>query len=103
MNRYRIEISDEVREEILEAARFIARETPVNAQHWLNGNYERIVTLKNYSEQCPHLPEDEEFHLGLRELFCHSHRIIFLVEKETVRILHVRHVAQDRWRPKKEF
>jgi len=100
MKRYRVEFSTKVEAEILASAAYIAGDSPENAAAWLDGIYEAIASLSRLPKRCGLIREHEEFSVELRELIYKSHRIIFTVDADKVRILHVRHSARREWRGK---
>jgi plasmid stabilization system protein ParE len=59
-----------------------------------------IETLAQQPDRCPHAPETDLLPTGLRELHFRSgrkitHRILFTVLSNNVRILRIRHAAQQ--------
>ena len=97
--KYLVQLSPGVDEEILAAASYIAHESEPSAEKWLGGIYEAIQSLRSMPERCGVIRENEEFKEELRELQYKSHRIIFVLEEQIVRIVHVRHAARDEWKP----
>ena len=99
---YHVKLSPGVDDEILSAAFYIARESVPSAERWLDGIYEAIQSLGSMPERCGVIRENEEFAEELRELRYQSHRIIFVVQEQTVRVVHIRHAARDEWKPDEE-
>jgi len=76
--------------------------SPEQAIRWLDGIYEAIAKLSRNPERCAVARESRKAGEELRELHFGlgsrpSHRIIFVVDPEVVRILAIRHAAQDDW------
>ena len=74
--------------------------SPDQAREW----YERILvemqTLRHMPERYSTAPEAAKISRNIRQLFFTigrriTHRVVFLIEAETVKVLRVRHVAQD--------
>ncbi len=91
----RVEFSPTAESEILEAARFIAEDSPLDAVRWYDGIHEAIMSLRDMPNRCSHAREDEAFPIELRQLVFKSHRVIFSVHDDVVRIHRVLHGAQD--------
>ena len=99
MKTCRIELSPEVEAEILQAARYINRNSPIHAKRWLDGIHDAIASLSSMPERCGMIRQNVDLAEDFRELLYKSHRVIFLVSDKTVRVVHVRHSARDRWKP----
>jgi len=72
----------------------IARRSPDRAETWVSGALEAIQTLRDFPNRCPLAPENDVFEVEIRQLLFRAFRILFTVDGDTVRILHVRHGAQ---------
>ena len=76
-----------------EAAEEIARDKPEAARAWLEGVFEAVDRLETFPQSGRMVPE-----IGLPEyreiVFRKSYRIVYYVEKSTVRILTVRNFAR---------
>ena len=80
-------------ERAYDAAKYIARDKPEAARSWLEGVFEAVDRLEAFPQSGRMVPEigSPEY----REIVCRkSHRIVYYVEKSTVRILTVRNYAQ---------
>jgi toxin ParE1/3/4 len=76
-----------------DAAAYIARDKPEAARAWLAGVFEAVDRLEAFPRSGRMVPEiaSPEY----REIvYRHSHRIIYYVEKSTLRILTIRNFAQ---------
>jgi toxin ParE1/3/4 len=61
------------------------------AGQWLNEiNATCKKRLKQFPESCPIAPESREFSITLRQLVIDRYRVIFTIQKDTVKILYVR-------------
>ena len=99
MRRYRVLLQPDAEAEIAEAFRYIYSQSPLNAERWLRGLYERVDTLRRLPRRCALARENDAFPQELRQMIYASHRIIFEVEGDVVRVLHVRHAARQQLEP----
>jgi len=80
-------------ERAYEAAKYIARDKPEAARSWLEGVFEAVDRLEAFPQAGRMVPE-----IGLPEyreiVYRKSHRIVYYVDKSTVRILTVRNFAR---------
>ena len=80
-------------ERAYEAAKYIARDKPEAARSWLEGVFEAVDRLEAFPQSGRTVPE-----IGLPEyreiVYRKSYRIVYYVDKSTVRILTVRNFAQ---------
>lgn len=81
-------------DELTEIGRWIARRSPSRAEAWLSGARAAIETLSTFPRRCPLAPENDDFDVEIRQLLYGEFRILFTVEDEVVRVLHVRHGAR---------
>ena len=79
---------------MLEAAEYIARDSDVAANRWMDGLIGVMESLSKMPRRCAIAREQAAFEIELRNLIYHSHRIIFTITEDCVRILHVRHAAR---------
>jgi plasmid stabilization system protein ParE len=69
------------------------------AHRWYRGMHEAIRSLRQAATRCPQAPESELHPSGLRQLLFGigrrpTHRIVFTLEENMVRIVRVRHASQ---------
>lgn len=80
-------------ERAYEAAKYIARDKPEGARSWLEGIFEAVDRLEAFPQSGRMVPE-----IGLPEyreiVYRKSYRIVYYVDKSSVRILTVRNFAQ---------
>lgn len=72
-----------------------AQGAPAAAARWVDEIEHAIASLATMPERCPLAPEAEAFSRPIRQLLFKSHRILFIIEKASVHILHVRHAAMQ--------
>ncbi|MBD1905434.1 type II toxin-antitoxin system RelE/ParE family toxin [Funiculus sociatus GB2-A5] len=101
---YRIEISSVAEAEADSAFLLLSQITsPEKARQWYEGFLRAIESLSQMPKRCPLARENKYFSQEIRQLLYgrgrNSYRILFtLVESDemaTVRILHIRHAAQQ--------
>jgi plasmid stabilization system protein ParE len=80
-----------------------SQRAPAHAARWHAGLLAAIRSLANGPERCPLADEAADLGLELRELLYgrrrNVYRILFLIDRQTVNILRVRHAARDRLAP----
>ncbi len=94
-SRYRINITDTAREEAETYAAFILEKSndSVASDRWWNGLLDAILSLESLPASCTRIPEQPNFDFPLYQLLYFSHRIIFRIDGDVVRILRVYHTA----------
>ena len=102
--KYRIEISSVAEAEADIAFLNLSQvASPARASQWYSGLLQAIESLSQMPKRCPIARENEYFSQEIRQLIYGkgrtSYRVLFTVleaqEVSTVRILHVRHAAQQ--------
>jgi toxin ParE1/3/4 len=80
-------------ERAYDAAKYIARDKPEAARSWLEGVFAAVDRLEAFPQSGRMVPE-----IGSPEyreiVYRKSHRIVYYMEKSTIRILTVRNYAQ---------
>ena len=98
-------VESEARANIVDAASWWAKHRDQDqAIRWYNGILAAIDTLSQHPRRCVLARENAKSDLELRELHFGlgsrpTHRIIFVIDSDAVRVLAVRHAAQDDWQP----
>ena len=92
--KYRVVIQPPAIQDLEGAYRWIARDAPGRAATWLDGALRVIETLDSFPARCPLAPEDDAFEQEIRQLLYGDYRILFTIDRDTVRVLHVRHGAR---------
>lgn len=94
--KYEVWFSPTARAEILEAFEYIRSDqhAPLSAARWLDGIISAISGLADFPESHAFARENEEFEEDLRQLIYRSHRIVFDVSDNIVRVHRVVHVAR---------
>src|SRR5689334_22619372 len=97
---YRVELADSAEADAEVAYLWLRAHFPDTAARWFNGLYAAIDTLSKLPLRCPLAPEAAEIGMPLRQLLYgrrpHVYRVLFLVRRKTIYVLHVRHGARDR-------
>jgi toxin ParE1/3/4 len=80
-------------ERAYEASKYIARNKPETARSWLDGIFDAVDRLEAFPQSGRMVPE-----IGLPEyrelVYRKSYRVVYYVDKSSVRILTVRNFAQ---------
>ncbi len=91
---YRVLIQPPSARDLEAAYEWIARHSVERAAAWLEGAFMAIESLNALPRRCPLATENEAFDVEVRQLLYDGFRILFTVEENQVRILHIRHVAR---------
>lgn len=92
---YSVVVEKEAEEDLKDAARWVAQYSPDKAALWYFDATEAIESLANFPARCSVAPESKKFGAEIRHLLFGRHRILFIIDDETVYVLRVRHQAQD--------
>jgi len=96
LKKYRIDIKPTAENELARRYAQIAKEPPQNAVNWYLGLIEAIEKLDELAERCPIAPEDRDLQRGIRHLIVGDYRVLYVIEDETVSVLHVRDARHER-------
>lgn len=94
MTTYRIRVTEAADREALDVFRYIAADSPINAARWYEGLLRVIESLSIFPERCPRAPESDAFDEPLRQKRYGRYRILFIIRRRIVFVLHVRHGAR---------
>lgn len=97
--KYKVEFTEGAQAEADAEYLWIAERAPAAAIRWFNGLEDEIAALERYPKRCGVAPESFAFRQEIRQLIYGSYRVLFTIERRTVRILHVRHAAMKDLRP----
>lgn len=100
---FQVAVEPEAEEDLKATASWMARHSPDKAALWYFDATEAIESLEQFPTRCPLAPESRTFGIEIRHLIFGKHRILFLIEDETVHVLRVRHQAQDVLKPDGEI
>jgi plasmid stabilization system protein ParE len=93
--KYRVELSQFARDAIHEYVRFIAieRQSPLNAERWLQKVWEAIDSLESLPYRCPLAPENEHREYEIRMRIVGDYLLLYTIDEpnKTVHILGFRH------------
>ena len=99
---YTVIVESSARKDIDDAYRWMVKNTsPKSAALWYLDIYGAMESLKNFPARCGLALENHFFKEEIRQLICGKYRILFEIDGETVRVLHVRHSARKPLKPKK--
>jgi plasmid stabilization system protein ParE len=93
---YLVEITDTALSDAEEYFRFLQRDRqePEYAIHWWNGPMDALFSLESMPRRCPVIREETDLAPEVRHLIYQSHRILFTVNEDKVRVLRVYHGAR---------
>ena len=95
--KYAVELTPTAESQLKAAFAYIHERAPLNAQRWLVAIHQAIDSLETLPHRCSAAREAEHLGEPLKHYLFKSHRIIFWIdeEKKAVRILNIRHSAQQ--------
>lgn len=84
MKTYRVEFTEDARQDMLAYARYIAdqEQDDAQAQAWYEGMYAAVMSLKKMPRRFPYARENNAFEEEIRQVTYHSHRAIFSVHDD---------------------
>jgi plasmid stabilization system protein ParE len=100
---YRVSLTRSAEEDAYAAYEFIRADSKQEADRWLESLFEVILSLNEFPERCPVIPEAPRIGLPLRHIVHGIYRIVFEVDEDasegpTVLVLRVRHGMRKRIR-----
>lgn len=99
---YDIVVESSAHAEIDRDYRWMARNlSPEIAASWYLEIIKAIESLRVFPARCARAFEDQFFEEEIHQLLCGKHRILFEIDNDTARILHVRHSARRPLKPKR--
>jgi plasmid stabilization system protein ParE len=94
---YRIVLTRRAKKDLNEAYLWCAERAPDTAIGWYNGLIDALHSLANNPELCSLAAEAKTLSMNIRQLLYgrrRNYRILFVLRKQSVVILHVRHAAR---------
>lgn len=91
---YRVEVTENAEREAQEIYALIAEDSPGNVLRWFEALFEAVGSLEAFPDRCAVAPESEAVDQKVRQLLVGSYRMLFVVRKNLVYVLHVRHGAR---------
>ena len=95
---YKLAISRTADADADDAYLWIARDSVVRAGAWYRGLLAALETLRENPYQHGYAPEREILHLDVRQMLYGKRRnvfrVLYMVEEDTVVVLHIRHAAR---------
>ncbi|MBF0328337.1 MAG: type II toxin-antitoxin system RelE/ParE family toxin [Nitrospirae bacterium] len=89
--KYSVNITSTAEEDVSEIWEYIPHDKPEAATAFVLRLEEQIVTLENFPERCPLIPENELLGTAYRHLISGNYRTIFKITGNRVIILRVLH------------
>jgi plasmid stabilization system protein ParE len=98
---FRVEHTDSAEMELAQGFDWVLQRSQSRAvaERWAKSLVEAIESLSRNPKRCPLAPENESFAEEVRQLL-HGRgrgqrRIVFTIEEDVVKVLHVRHASRD--------
>jgi len=91
---FRVEFTDSAQRDAQDAYRYIAGRSPVNAARWFKQLCRTVESLAEFPARCPLAPESPHFDEPIRQRLFGPYRILFVIRKRSVYVLHIRHGAR---------
>lgn len=100
---FRVIIQPPAAQDLEDAFLWIAERNPEAAAAWFDELQKSIESLASFPERCSLAPESGVFAQEIRQLL-HGrrgsvYRILFMIRRDAVHVLHVRHGARDYLKP----
>ncbi len=93
--KYVVRITKQATQEIEDQYQWLLQHTTIHAYEWYYNIREAIFTLEDMPQRCAIAPEDPYFEDEIRHLLFGKSkgqfRILFTIQANIVRVLHVRH------------
>jgi toxin ParE1/3/4 len=93
MKRYHVLIHADAEDELDKAYRHITENAPERAARWRRQLLKKAQSLKPVPDRCPKAPEAITLGEDVRHLIVGNYRIVFVIQADTVTVLHIRHGA----------
>jgi len=92
---YRVEIAAGALRDAEEYYSFILSQShdALPADAWWSGMLDAVYSLENLPTRCPRIPEQTASRVSLYQLIYASHRIIFRIDRQVVRVARIYHSA----------
>ncbi len=96
---YLVRLTHRAQKDSENLVRWVLHRAPHQGALWYNGLIEKIESLRHHPERCPVAPEAKELRHSVRQLLYgkRPYRILFLIVKKEVHILHIRRGARSPW------
>jgi len=92
--KYKLQLTDTAFNDLDDIMDYIALDAPVRAETYVDKLLDKIRILKNMPKRCALAPESGRRGYKLRHLIHGKYRILFIVRKKEVFVLHVIHGAR---------
>jgi len=96
--KYRVIVQPPALEDLEEAYLWAAQRAPQTAARWYNRFRDALQTLRTNPQRCAPAPEDAEIEPEIRQFLFgkkpHVFRVLFTIDIDTVRILHIRRASR---------
>ena len=94
----RVRFTDSASKDAENAYLWIRKRSPSAAVRWFNGLADLVESLETFPKRSSVAPESEESPEEIRQILYgkrpHSYRVLFIIRKQTIYVIHVRHGAR---------
>ena len=92
--KWRVVFTPGAERDARDALDYIAARSPLHAERWFARLRTAINRLQTLPTRCPRAPEAALFAEEIRQVVFGSYRILYVIRKRTVVIVHIRHGAR---------
>jgi plasmid stabilization system protein ParE len=96
---YCVEFTDSAGEDAEAAYAWIRKQSPSAAVRWFNGLANLVESLETYPKRSSVAPESDEAPEQIRQVLYgkrpHVYRVLFIIRKRVVYVIHIRHGARQ--------
>ncbi len=92
--KYKVFLTQHAQNDLEEIYDYIAADSVLNAENFINRLEKRIYSLDTLPERHPLIPENEFFGTGYRHFIYKKYRIIYRIQNGSVFILRIFHGAK---------
>jgi plasmid stabilization system protein ParE len=97
---YRVEFRPRAEQDLEALFRHLVQEAPLLGRRWVSAPEDAIYTLRELPERCPVVRQLSRPKAAVRQLlhgrYPHVYKVYFVIEPDSVWILHIRHGARRR-------
>jgi plasmid stabilization system protein ParE len=101
---FEVRITARAEQDAEEVLRYLEQQSAAASERWHSALTGAMESLAQYPERCGLAPEADELGFDLRQLLLGKrrsvYRILFVVEENTVHVLHIRHAARRPVQPR---
>jgi plasmid stabilization system protein ParE len=92
--KFRIEIGRSAEKDVEDIWDYLSADNPARAREFISELDRQALTLEQFPERCPSIPENEILGARYRHLVYGNYRLIFRIAESTVFVLRILHGAR---------